>query len=103
TPPTRPRPSSLFPYTTLFRSLPVGCLHDPCHAVHCWSQGGLGPGPEGRNCARPAARRTHVPSHGRQLGAERHVTDEAPRQRQVRSEEHTSELQSLRHLVCRLL
>src|SRR5205814_9325776 len=26
-----------------------------------------------------------------------------PRQRKLRSEEHTSELQSLRHLVCRLL
>src|SRR5262245_63392578 len=38
------------------------------------------------------------------IGGER-VNDKAPRDRNLsmRSEEHTSELQSLRHLVCRLL
>src|SRR5438093_5840232 len=62
----RPPRSTLFPYTTLFRSLTA--LPDPLarRAVRCW----LGPPP-------PA--------------------------RRARSEEHTSELQSLTNLVCRLL
>src|SRR5471030_3437633 len=53
----RPPRSTLFPYTTLFRSEP-GCADEP------WA---------------------------------------FPSRRRCRSEEHTSELQSLRHLVCRLL
>src|SRR5262245_64143578 len=69
----RPPPrSTLFPYTTLFRSHPGedDQLAEPRIA-----------GVDGR-----------VPRHQAVEGAE-----------QVRSEEHTSELQSLRHLVCRLL
>src|SRR5262245_64939903 len=68
---SRPPPTStLFPYTTLFRSLP--------HA---------------------ARSRAHVPRHRRvRQRGERHWLLGAHR-----SEEHTSELQSLRHLVCRLL
>src|SRR2546422_4180010 len=69
----RPPRSTLFPYTTLFRSHPV--RHDEDRAV----------GPD------------HVVPHaglqGRLLARE--VRD--------RSEEHTSELQSRLHLVCRLL
>src|SRR6476659_11075070 len=57
----RPPRSTLFPYTTLFRS-------------------------EFRFCNVAAHRRLHQLRHGAD-----------------RSEEHTSELQSLRHLVCRLL
>src|SRR5436853_4128147 len=60
----RPPRSTLFPYTTLFRSLPGGV------------QPLLGAG--------------GVPRRGQPAHEER-------------SEEHTSELQSLRHLVCRLL
>src|SRR5215472_18556844 len=56
----RPPRSTLFPYTTLFRSRNRGCTQ----AAHA-----------------QCPFRTTVP----------------------RSEEHTSELQSLRHLVCRLL
>src|SRR5262245_64852708 len=57
----RPPRSTLFPYTTLFRSQPVA---DPrCEPVDYYKTVRLG----------------------------------------LRSEEHTSELQSLRHLVCRLL
>src|ERR1039458_10690305 len=55
----RPPRSTLFPYTTLFRSLFAQCI------FHLWRKD-----------------RESVP---------------------LRSEEHTSELQSLRHLVCRLL
>src|SRR5260370_16655455 len=69
----RPPRSSLFPYTTLFRSiaLPAGA--------------GAGAGPR---------RRLEVVFDWRSGG----VADAAPR-----SEEHTSELQSHLNLVCRLL
>src|SRR5438552_10902576 len=61
----RPPRSTLFPYTTLFRSV---------HGVDA-AVGGAGAGGH----------------HGPRL------------RRQARSEEHTSELQSPDHLVCRLL
>src|SRR2546425_8002859 len=64
----RPPRSTLFPYTTLFRSHPLvialdrpGAYAYPVHRFHAWWLGG------------------------------------------DRSEEHTSELQSLAYLVCRLL
>src|ERR1039458_3359322 len=59
----RPPRSTLFPYTTLFRSGQTSCNGNPA--------------------SRPA--------HAAAIGLA------------SRSEEHTSELQSLRHLVCRLL
>src|SRR2546427_9530700 len=62
----RPPRSTLFPYTTLFRS------------------------------PRPIGRSTHVRSPQSPRGAPRPP-------RRVRSEEHTSELQSQSNLVCRLL
>src|SRR5258705_5886241 len=72
----RPPRSTLFPYTTLFRSRDV----------------------------------VHRELEGVQVGRQHALVDVRDRcwQRQgaevrVRSEEHTSELQSLRHLVCRLL
>src|SRR2546427_5569217 len=71
----RPPRSTLFPYTTLFRSL--GALHQgECISKH----------------SRPLV----VPSavEGRQF---------TPAGRVDRSEEHTSELQSQSNLVCRLL
>src|SRR5947199_3311778 len=69
----RPPRSTLFPYTTLFRSALRWCRHT-------WDRPRGLPG----RCRR--ARRSS------RLGACHR-----------RSEEHTSELQSLRHLVCRLL
>src|SRR2546428_3677163 len=75
----RPPRSTLFPYTTLFRSLVVDAprqTHQPIHV----EQVGLGQ----RFCG---------PRPG--LSARRHGTK--------RSEEHTSELQSRSDLVCRLL
>src|SRR5258708_31104785 len=76
----RPPRSTLFPYTTLFRSqaLPAQRDHPPPDAV---------PG-RGR-----AGGRARLAGRGEQL--------QIPRP--VRSEEHTSELQSPDHLVCRLL
>src|SRR5258705_5182747 len=79
----RPPRSTLFPYTTLFRSGGVsrrarqGVAADRTAAA---APHGLG-----------AARR------GRELQCGHRPADA------LRSEEHTSELQSLRHLVCRLL
>src|SRR5258705_4272974 len=65
----RPPRSTLFPYTTLFRSAPVAISR-----------------PDRRLVIRLSARFITQGCHTN-----------------VRSEEHTSELQSLRHLVCRLL
>src|SRR2546423_8738239 len=68
----RPPRSTLFPYTTLFRSP--------------------------RRSPRTRARR-----HLRDAEGPRRERGEGPRRRLRRSEEHTSELQSLAYLVCRLL
>src|SRR5947199_9613101 len=68
----RPPRSTLFPYTTLFRSPPCSTQSSPRARSSC-----------GASTSRRALRPRSLPC--------------------ARSEEHTSELQSLRHLVCRLL
>src|SRR5690242_20986487 len=86
----RPPRSTLFPYTTLFRS-----------EVH--------PRPQGlrkveRIGERSLARRAEVGRHEDDLGrAHRPDAEQGPCHVSVRSEEHTSELQSHVNLVCRLL
>src|SRR2546422_2373959 len=81
----RPPRSTLFPYTTLFRShvarAPLG-RERPLHVAPALELG------EDRLVRQPDDVRQHV---------------EAPAVRNPRSEEHTSELQSRLHLVCRLL
>src|SRR2546425_8741449 len=80
----RPPRSTLFPYTTLFRSsrpAPVAPRYFPILGRGCLQ--------EGRG---PERRREEPPGAG--------PPDARPGQR---SEEHTSELQSLAYLVCRLL
>src|SRR5687768_18096776 len=86
----RPPRSTLFPYTTLFRSL---ARRDPLHLAL------LRPGlPAGR------ARHHDGPRGGAGGGAARRRRAAAgPAGGDARSEEHTSELQSRLHLVCRLL
>src|SRR5947209_10459140 len=83
----RPPRSTLFPYTTLFRSLPPppDTTAPPRNrSAQCPAQGcTYAPGSASPACA-PAAR----PDGNR-----------SP----PRSEEHTSELQSRQYLVCRLL
>src|SRR3989442_11105731 len=79
----RPPRSTLFPYTTLFRSAVFRELFDayfrnPDVARQLLAQ------------LLPQAPRPSAPRH-------------RPRQQLGRSEEHTSELQSRPHLVCRLL
>src|SRR5204863_8797490 len=73
----RPPTSTLFPYTTLFRS-----VYSPAGAPTPASSGAWGP------CPTPG----RLPILFAELGLDR-----------ARSEEHTSELQSRRDLVCRLL
>src|SRR2546423_10024777 len=86
----RPPRSTLFPYTTLFRS----DLHRPA----------------GRDPQHASARAVGLRSA--RAGVELRLRGREPRRRRrgvgaeargVRSEEHTSELQSLAYLVCRLL
>src|SRR3989442_10822114 len=69
----RPPRSTLFPYTTLFRSL---CVHEATHALTTQMLG---------------------------LAGGTSWLLEGLAERYERSEEHTSELQSRPHLVCRLL
>src|SRR3712207_7012803 len=90
----RPPRSTLFPYTTLFRSHKavlrtlVGLRRS-----NVWSMpdgDALVSAPSGRPASRDPARRPH-----RGVRTARGTT--------TRSEEHTSELQSRQYLVCRLL
>src|SRR3712207_8795937 len=91
----RPPRSTLFPYTTLFRSFqfrPEGV----CHLA-------ANPSPEGQaridvfdNNVRSAY---NVMQAAGDLGIRRMIYASS----EMRSEEHTSELQSRQYLVCRLL
>src|SRR3712207_8840912 len=83
----RPPRSTLFPYTTLFRSRADEGRADPGHPALARRRR---PAPA-RD--RPARRGARVPL----LAAGRGAEDRG------RSEEHTSELQSRQYLVCRLL
>src|SRR5205814_10664903 len=83
----RPPRSTLFPYTTLFRSGSASPLRRR-NAGRC----------RPRPAASRAARRSDRGSCPDRLHP-RSAASTMP----GRSEEHTSELQSLRHLVCRLL
>src|SRR5690349_22658966 len=91
----RPPRSTLFPYTTLFRS-PMGMNLSPRRITV--STSGLVPEIErlGRDFAGQIG-----------LAVSLHAADDATRTALMpvnkRSEEHTSELQSRRDLVCRLL
>src|SRR2546422_5467099 len=74
----RPPRSTLFPYTTLFRSAKAPTWRSIRSAARC------SPNASARSASRAAWR-------------------SKPSERTHRSEEHTSELQSRLHLVCRLL
>src|SRR3712207_7076172 len=84
----RPPRSTLFPYTTLFRS---GFTGDGQHDLAA-----LARGDSGRARARPVSGAPAADPPVVSVGTER-------RGRAARSEEHTSELQSRQYLVCRLL
>src|SRR2546429_7217217 len=87
----RPPRSTLFPYTTLFRSRLVAKSAQACKGLNARSQSELG-------------LRAPLISAGAYLRS--YQPEARPRISEVlegRSEEHTSELQSRLHLVCRLL
>src|SRR3712207_7373518 len=80
----RPPRSTLFPYTTLFRSFLAFDRHDPVRGEQMYERA-LRADPKNAN---------NLSSYAQLLA--RHRQD-------FRSEEHTSELQSRQYLVCRLL
>src|SRR5690348_17573183 len=82
----RPPRSTLFPYTTLFRSSGRSDHVDP----PC-------PGMSRRGLSHPVGPGSHAAGRRPRLGSHQGS------RRMKRSEEHTSELQSPVHLVCRLL
>src|SRR3712207_7568207 len=91
----RPPRSTLFPYTTLFRSLggvdpylALGCVGTAC-AVVVFVRNGRRLADDDATTAHPGTM-TQVLRHGGFGGS-------------FRSEEHTSELQLRQYLVCRLL
>src|SRR5687768_18133097 len=81
--------STLFPYTSLFRSRPVLAHHRRAH-LH-----------RSRHAVRRLAHRAHDGVARHAAAADRWVL--RGDRRRDRSEEHTSELQSRLHIVCRLL
>src|SRR5262245_64381575 len=83
----RPPRSTLFPYTTLFRSP---------RSAPAWRERSAA-SDNRRRLSRTGRRR-----HRRRRPGTPRPPSPSPRLA-PRSEEHTSELQSLRHLVCRLL
>src|SRR5205823_12547056 len=92
----RRRGSTLFPYTTLFRSQ-LTQTHQREHVRREHDVGLLGEPVDGGN---------RVESEQQVGGAQRDDHEEHRHHRPAvrsRSEEHTSELQSLAYLVCRLL
>src|SRR5207244_9077088 len=96
---TRPPPRSpLFPYTTLFRSLAavlaLGVLLRPAPvAAQAWNS----------DAALALARRAVLRRGGAVADSSLHDYKAQAHGFLFRSEEHTSELQSPDHLVCRLL
>src|SRR3712207_8108193 len=84
----RPPRSTLFPYTTLFRSPVLGDVH----LLH------VRPGRDGDGLARSGEVDPTLDRRGVAAGRADGLGGGG-----VRSEEHTSELQSRQYLVCRLL
>src|SRR3712207_9388830 len=99
----RPPRSTLFPYTTLFRSVtfrPVS-PSPPFAPSAVWVVGAGGVEPTARHRGGgPAGEETSVdPNEEALLREAAHEEEGIP---ELRSEEHTSELQSRQYLVCRL-
>src|SRR5438874_9163834 len=93
-----PQPSraTLFPYTTLFRSI-LEIKANPAETRHAAQQAVAGEQFIHPQHSLLEPHRVHVG------GDERHIRANRADVGDVRSEEHTSELQSRRDLVCRLL
>src|SRR5262249_59386088 len=91
-----PPTSTLFPYTTLFRS--------PCNRRdRTVAAPGIFSRTRGQKVVPRQRKVERVPSCRRPVGSPSCGDEWRQRERFSRSEEHTSELQSLTNLVCRLL
>src|SRR3712207_7822899 len=88
----RPPRSTLFPYTTLFRSRPGGERRRGQGRADRRDRAGQR---RARGAARPAAAHRRRGAGRRRRGGPGRLTR--------RSEEHTSEIQSRQNIVCRLL
>src|SRR2546427_6318232 len=86
----RPPRSTLFPYTTLFRSLPEIARQLHVDAVI-------------EGAVLRVGNRVRVTAQLIEASTDRHLWAETYERDLRRSEEHTSELQSQSNLVCRLL
>src|SRR3712207_8027075 len=84
----RPPRSTLLPYTTLFRSQRRHARNDEARRDS---------GRRNQSVRRPPR------AHGAPVKRKERRGSERGRSRRLRSEEHTSELQSRQYLVCRLL
>src|SRR5258708_17127544 len=84
----RPPRSTLFPYTTLFRS--ISMVRAAITDIGRW-----------HSSRRPVGASTITQQVAKNMLLSNELS--LSRQQHVRSEEHTSELQSPDHLVCRLL
>src|SRR3712207_6923788 len=91
----RPPRSTLFPYTTRFRSGRRDVVLHPHPGQHEEGDPGAARGPHGR--------RDQLLLGGPAEAVGERGAAEAVAVRHLRSEEHTSELQSRQYLVCRLL
>src|SRR3712207_8577814 len=90
----RPPRSTLFPYATLFRSAAQAAARDA---------GPRGEGPAPARARRRPAHDARVAADGRRAGGAQVPAAPPATAGDLRSEEHTSELQSRQSLVCRLL
>src|SRR3712207_8507472 len=89
----RPPRSTLFPYTTLFRSVALGSCHLNCTPLARRRSS------RSRRILRRSSSTVFWPNHWNGVNG----LGTNPPTDAVRSEEHTSELQSRQYLVCRLL
>src|SRR2546425_9672907 len=87
----RPPRSTLFPYTTLFRSVDILCASDNADIAHKWPCTAI-------RTARHSDTERYI-GQPQRMKVCLYLADHCGK----RSEEHTSELQSLAYLVCRLL
>src|SRR2546429_7180152 len=94
----RPPRSTLFPYTTLFRSRIDHLAHNATGAVRAAHENGAQ-----MELLRGDFLQTTEQRIGRGIAAGQGDAKPADVSAKERSEEHTSELQSRLHLVCRLL
>src|SRR3712207_8243309 len=88
----RPPRSTLFPYTTLFRSTQTPLTRRRTHTPHLI-----------RQLSVPLKLPHQQHARDEEEGAEESRGGDGARGEADRSEEHTSELQSRQYLVCRLL